>query len=454
MHASLRGLGASTLLAAVFAAGACSSKSSAPAAPDVPQLSLEQLRDPEECARCHAEHYASWSLSMHAFAADDPLFLAANARGQRETKGALGVFCVRCHAPVAVALGLTTDGLNLASLPKATKGITCYACHSVDRVDAAHDAAIHYASDGVLRAGIADPAPGAAHASAYSALHDREQLDSARLCGSCHDVQNANAVPLARTYAEWQGSIFAHDDPTTKLTCAACHMPGHDGAVASTSGAPKRRVHDHAVPGVDLFPIDAPAAAAQRALVQAALDPSLATKLCVQGQKVTVTLDDAFAGHAFPSGAAYHRRAWVELVASRAGADVWSMGQVADDRAATDVLGGDTWLLADRMKDAAGAPVEQLWTAASYASNVLLPAVTTDKSDPRWYHAMVRDVTVPVPFDRLSMRVRIRAVDYDFVDDLIASGDLPQAQRSLVTTLTIGSSVHVWSSAIGVGCAP
>jgi hypothetical protein len=441
-------------LAGVGAALACSSKSSAPPAPEVPQLTLEQLRDPEACARCHAEHYASWSLSMHAFAADDPLFLAANARGQRETKGALGTFCVRCHAPVAVALGLTTDGLNLGALPKATKGITCYACHSVDRVDAAHDAALHYATDGVLRAGIADPAPGAAHASAYSALHDRERLDSAKLCGSCHDVQNANAVPLARTYAEWQGSIFAHDDPTTKLTCAACHMSGHDGPVVSTAGAPTRRVHDHSVPGVDLFPEGAPAAAAQRALVQAALDPSLATKLCVQGQKVTVTLDDAFAGHAFPSGAAYHRRAWVELVASRAGADVWSMGQVPDDRAATDVLGGDPWLLADRMKDASGAPVEQLWTAASYATNVLLPAVTTDKSDPRWYHAMVRDVTVPVPFDRVSMRVRIRAVDYDFVDDLIASGDLPAARRSLVTTLTIGSSEHVWSSAIGVGCAP
>jgi hypothetical protein len=39
---------------------------------------------------------------MHAYAAEDPVFLAMNARGQRETQGALGAFCVNCHAPLAV----------------------------------------------------------------------------------------------------------------------------------------------------------------------------------------------------------------------------------------------------------------------------------------------------------------------------------------------------------------
>ena len=28
-----------------------------------------------------------------------------NKRGQRETNGALGTFCLKCHAPMAVALG-------------------------------------------------------------------------------------------------------------------------------------------------------------------------------------------------------------------------------------------------------------------------------------------------------------------------------------------------------------
>ena len=56
---------------------------------------------------------------MHAYAAEDPVFLAMNQRLQRETGGALGDFCVRCHAPMAVREGATRDGLDLAA-PRAT----------------------------------------------------------------------------------------------------------------------------------------------------------------------------------------------------------------------------------------------------------------------------------------------------------------------------------------------
>ena len=50
---------------------------------------------------------------MHAFASRDPVFRAMNQRGQRETNGELGDFCVKCHAPMAVLDKQTTDGLNL-----------------------------------------------------------------------------------------------------------------------------------------------------------------------------------------------------------------------------------------------------------------------------------------------------------------------------------------------------
>ena len=53
---------------------------------------------------------------MHAYAADDPVFLAMNRRGQREA--GIGDFCVQCPRPMAVRTGATTDGLNLDSLPR------------------------------------------------------------------------------------------------------------------------------------------------------------------------------------------------------------------------------------------------------------------------------------------------------------------------------------------------
>src|SRR5687768_13395993 len=73
----------------------------------VPKLTREALQDPQSCAGCHPDHYREWSGSMHAFAGVDPVFLALNKRMQRETNGALGNFCVQCHAPMAVRLGAT-----------------------------------------------------------------------------------------------------------------------------------------------------------------------------------------------------------------------------------------------------------------------------------------------------------------------------------------------------------
>src|SRR5512139_748991 len=71
------------------------------------KLPVEELQDPATCMECHPQHYQQWSGSMHAYAAEDPVFVAMNARGQRETQGKLGTFCLACHAPMAVALGLT-----------------------------------------------------------------------------------------------------------------------------------------------------------------------------------------------------------------------------------------------------------------------------------------------------------------------------------------------------------
>ncbi|HTA90706.1 MAG TPA: hypothetical protein VK745_14045, partial [Polyangiaceae bacterium] len=41
-------------------------------------LSQAELMDPKTCGSCHAEHYTEWSGSMHAYASDDPLFIALN----------------------------------------------------------------------------------------------------------------------------------------------------------------------------------------------------------------------------------------------------------------------------------------------------------------------------------------------------------------------------------------
>ncbi len=99
-------LGLSTVTLATVLAAACKGPAAAPA----PELTTAELLDPASCQGCHPDAFADWSGSMHAYAADDPVFLAMEARAQRETGGAIGTFCTQCHAPMAVLTGALSDG--------------------------------------------------------------------------------------------------------------------------------------------------------------------------------------------------------------------------------------------------------------------------------------------------------------------------------------------------------
>src|SRR5690606_34593771 len=134
----------------------------------------EAMRDPSTCEGCHPDHVREWASSMHAYASEDPVFVAMNRRGQRATGGELGPFCVRCHAPMAVALGATTDGLNLAELPRELRGVGCVACHQIEAVDQLHNGGLRWANDGVMRGGTHAPIATPAHGSERSELVDTD----------------------------------------------------------------------------------------------------------------------------------------------------------------------------------------------------------------------------------------------------------------------------------------
>ena len=249
LHGTLSLL-AAAVAASVASASGCSSNGPAPAA--APSAKRADLLDPDQCKSCHPNHWADWSTSMHAKAADDPVFIAMNKRGQRETNGKLGTFCVNCHAPMAVRDGLTQDGLNLDSLDAKYKGVTCYFCHSIDSVGTQHNnASVHLSDDLVMRAELADAQPNGFHASTYSTLHDTHQPDSATMCGTCHDIVAPAGGHVERTFAEWQSSIFSHPGG---LTCVAenCHMNVDRGITQAAVGGPQRAFHKHDFPAVDV----------------------------------------------------------------------------------------------------------------------------------------------------------------------------------------------------------
>jgi len=422
-------------------------------------LTRDQILDPVECQGCHPAHYEQWSGSMHAYAAEDPVFLAMNRLGQEATNGELGDFCVSCHAPLAVREGLTEDGLDLAGIDDEYKGVTCAFCHLTDEVVEDHNAGLTLADDLVMRGGIDDPLENPAHASAYSPLLDRNELDSAAACGSCHDIVTPAGVELERTFQEWRGSLF-NQDGLARLTCGNCHMRGSSDVVAIFPDAVSRTFHDHRMAGVDVALTPFPQAEDQREQVQIELDRTPKVNICVGpaagGVEVTLRLENITAGHSFPSGAAQDRRLWPEVQAWVGDEVVFESGVVPDGVAAAEHLAGDPgmWLLRDRLFDAKGEEVHMFWEAASVESELLTASVTADPTDPAYFHFEERTWTIlgTVP-DRVTTRLRMRPMGLEVIDQLIAAGELEPEVRDAFPVFDIAPGTLEWTGPVG-NCEP
>jgi len=418
-------------------------------------LTRSELLDPTTCKRCHEDHYREWSGSMHAYAAEDPVFLAMNARGQRETKGQLGTFCVGCHAPMAVREGATKDGLNLAQVAPSLKGVTCFFCHSVDAVEGTHGNPLRLAADGAMRGGIPDPVANAAHPAKYSPLHDRDRADSSAMCGACHDIVTGHGAHIERTFLEWKESVFSQP---TGATCSQCHMEQSATLtpIAQAPGVFARRRKGHTFAAVDAALTPFPEREEQHRKVKEMLDSTLQTALCVSsfGSSATIRVlaDNVSAGHAFPSGSTQDRRLWTEVVAYQGEKVVYSSGVVADGAAVTSLPDPNLWLVRDCIFDPSGREVHMFWEAASFEGNAFPGQATFDRLDRRFYQHFVqpfpRTGTFPGSPDRVTLRFRLQPIGLDVLDDLVASGDLDRTVRDAMPTFDLGDTPLLeWTAA-------
>lgn len=444
-------------------------------------LERNALLDPNTCATCHPRHHDEWSGSMHAYAADDPVFLAFNRRGQRETNGELGDFCIKCHAPVALNLGLTTDGLNLDKLPQWSKGVNCYFCHQASAVEGTHNNPIVMAEDRIMRGGIRGKTAPAkyriedtevVHESAHSPLHDGSDLRSSSTCGSCHDIVNPNGVHIERTLDEWSKSMFQKPIEEGGLSCPTCHMPATQHPVAISPGT-KARIsasHQHAMEGPDsaLTPFPDPQNFARhRALHdqrrEAVRQNVICSALCVlppeAGQEsaapvVSAWLHNETAGHHWPSGSSADRRAWFELVAKdKGGQPRFSSGVVPPQTAAASIEAQDPnmWLLRDRWYDANGVETHMFWEAKTVVPNVLPVNDPNDKSQGEKDTWMERRYTLEGfagqrEIGSIDTQVFFRAMGLEVLDDLIQSGDLDPVHRNMISTDKIVPGTLHWPS--------
>jgi nitrate/TMAO reductase-like tetraheme cytochrome c subunit len=445
--------------------GACTnSKPGEPAAPEF-TLTREELLDPRSCKSCHPGQFAEWQGSMHAFAASDPVFLAMNRRGQEETNGELGSFCVNCHAPVAVQEGLTTDGLNLEKLGYEYQGVTCYFCHSVESVPGTHNNPLRLRKDAVLGGPFDDPQHNDAHASTYATHTDSKRSHSSKACGACHDVRlepplTSAALDLERTFAEYQTTLFAQEQEAGFLTCNDCHMPisATRDRSATTKGAPKRSSRRHDFEGIDIPSGTAatgdsthewPGQERQQLLVDQFLAATLIGEVCVSQEGVIeVTLENAGAGHHFPSGASHNRLVWLELTAANetlgpifrttdpeAALSPFLAGDAGTDAADGGVISAlprtsEAPVLTDVVAQADGRPAHMFWEVAQKVSTSTLPGrITNDPLDSN-YHAergswrFDTGESAPNTIDTVDLTVHVRPIKWSVLNSLYESGHL------------------------------
>lgn len=434
-----------------------------------PLMSREALLDPKTCSACHPRHYREWASSMHAYAAKDPVFLAMNARGQRETDGGLGDFCVNCHAPMAVREGLTKDGLNLDEIPEAYKGVTCYFCHNAIGVEVDdkgnpihHNGKLVLANDTTMRGSIKNPVNPGVHGVAYSEAHDRNSLKSSELCGACHDIVTPDGVHLERTYKEYLESAFSKAPPGQGFdTCQGCHMdpspePMHIAQVPGLD-LPRRYMHEHLWPGVDVaLTDDFPDQEAQRVAVECAL--AYGTTLIEFsaneiGNRFTIILETE-AGHAQPSGATQDRRLWIEFLAyDDADNLIYQSGHIGDmdiEEVPEGELGydPDLRLFRDRIYGADGQQVHMFWDASP---SQLFPTGVESKQMPFAKESVFEDHFVKATYTlnvlpaRVEARMRMRPMGMDTLRDLVESGDLDEAFLERIPTFTLHGTVVEWT---------
>jgi hypothetical protein len=443
---------------------------------------VARLEDPNTCKDCHPKHFAQWSGSMHAYASDDPVFVAMNKRGSREAQ--LGTFCIQCHAPMTVALHPEkTDysDFDPASLPPAERGITCFFCHNVDSVKADHNNGLVLAMDQTMHGGAKNPVDNPAHDALYdgSLMAGASVNNKSMLCGSCHDIITPAGVPLERSFEEFKTTIF-YNDPSALVSCARCHMKPSKDVIADAPGisvvARDNGFHDHGFPAIDTAVTPFPNLDVQAAGIADILNPAIGIKgptpvsgkapggICLDPPgTLTVRMDTFNVGHNFPSGASQDRRVWLEVIAyDAANAVVFSSGVVPDDMDPEDL--GDPIIdcvdanpinqhcsgFWDRMFKSDGSTAHFFWDVATETGAALKPPVTLTFSDPAYDHSTTVKFSVTGLFsqiDHISARVRVRPFPYATLRELVASGDLDPMFAAQLKTLQTTGATKTWELA-------
>jgi tetratricopeptide (TPR) repeat protein/nitrate/TMAO reductase-like tetraheme cytochrome c subunit len=223
----------------------------------------------EGCVRCHPDVVAQWEASAHRFSSFNNPFYEATIESLRTQQGTgdpwmrrhLSTFglpdervgaqrsqwCGACHDPALLFTGAMGEPIPRES-PAAQAGLTCMACHGIDRIhdltgngnynlnDLRDDPYLFAGANGGLRALLHDAALKARPA-AHRLRLLKPIFKEPEYCLSCHKVSLAEPLNEYRwlrgqnEYDNWHDSGVSLNAsrtfylPAERRICQDCHMP-------------------------------------------------------------------------------------------------------------------------------------------------------------------------------------------------------------------------------------
>ncbi len=220
-----------------------------PFAPSLARTSTNGAFDPrslsgsESCGQsgCHTEIYDEWQTSAHRYAAMDPIFqgiqnVMAKQNGPESTR-----YCGGCHDPISLFSGTKNVFVaNLTGTLGYNEGISCLACHSIQKTDIRGNANYTIAQPKeYLWQWSPDHSAGSLARNflirSWPAQHDllnRRMYKTPEFCAACHkqfidqEINRVGWVQLQNQYDNWAASHWNHKgDARNTIECRECHMP-------------------------------------------------------------------------------------------------------------------------------------------------------------------------------------------------------------------------------------
>ena len=331
----------------------------------------------QTCKRCHADIVEQWATSAHRFASFNNPFYRKAVELTRTTVGKeKSQWCGGCHDPAIMLAGNMTEEIDPVTL-EAQAGLTCLACHAIDRIhnqtgngnyniqdevpspyafDTVKDGLGRFLHDYVLKA--------------KPVVHKRRMLKpffrKSEFCAPCHKVSLDVPVNHYRwlrgqnEYDSWQNSGVPHNNPMTwyeppgTKECQDCHMPLEDarlGDVAAKGG--KVRSHrflavNTALPAIrgdletikrieadlqdEKLRVDVFALKRESGATVMALD--VARPVVKPGERIQidVVVRNQGVGHTFPGGTNDSNEGWLSFKVTGPAGEIWHSGKLSKDR--------------------------------------------------------------------------------------------------------------------------